>query len=92
MEKFKRIDLFGSVTLVIGISTLLLGVSLKTSEELAWANPIVWGLLVISIVSFIGFVLVEKHIAAEPILPMRLLKSRTPLAVAIANLYVTSFL
>jgi hypothetical protein len=85
-EKLKRVDFFGSITLVVGIGSLLLGVSLKTSEELPWSSPIVWSFLAASGIFLTGFVLVEKHVAIEPILPMRLLKSRTTLSVAVANL------
>lgn len=85
-EKLARIDYFGSLTLVIGVGSLLLAVTLKTAEGLAWANPWVWGLFIISVIFLVGFVYVEGWIAKEPIMPLRLLKQRTPLAVAITNL------
>jgi hypothetical protein len=75
-----RIDYFGSLTLVLAISSLLLGVSLKTSEELAWRDPRVAGLLVASPVFSIIFVYVEKYWASEPVLPIPMLQqvSRYP--------------
>jgi hypothetical protein len=85
-EKLARVDWLGSFTIVGTVGSLLLGFSLKTGEELPWAHPWVWGLLVASVVFGLCFIIVETKIAKEPVLPMRLLFRRTPLAVALANL------
>lgn len=84
-----RIDYLGSSLLVTTVGTLLLALSFKTAStgkvELAWSDPQVWGLLVASGVGFVLFLLVEGCVAPEPVLPLRLLKRRTPTAVAISN-------
>lgn len=86
-EKLKRMDFFGSFTLAGTVGALLLGVSLKESAALPWASPIVWGLLVASGVLMIVFVMVEAKLAVSPVLPLRLITQRTPLAVCLSNLF-----
>jgi len=88
-QKLARIDWFGSVTLVATVGSLLLAISLKTTEELPWSHPLVWVLFIASAVSGGLFVLVEKYWAPEPIVPLRLLTQRTPLAVAMSNFLVS---
>ncbi|KAG8955270.1 hypothetical protein FRC03_011230 [Tulasnella sp. 419] len=88
-EKLKRIDYLGSLTLVLGVSSLLLAVTLNSSEEIPWSHPYVWGLLLSSVIFITAFVFVEAKVAAEPIMPMRLLLQRTPLSVAICNLLLS---
>ena len=85
-DKLRRIDFFGSLTLVGTIGCLLLGFSLKSTEELAWSNPMIWGLFVGSGISGILFILVELRWAAYPVMPLRLIRQRTPLAVSLGNL------
>ncbi|KZV75457.1 vacuolar amino acid permease [Peniophora sp. CONT] len=86
-EKLKRMDFFGSFTLAGTVGALLLGVSLKESAALPWASPIIWGLLVASGVLMVVFVTVEAKLAVSPVLPLRLITQRTPLAVCLANLF-----
>ena len=45
-QKLARIDYLGSLTLVGSIGCLLLGMSLKTTQRLAWTEPKVLGLLI----------------------------------------------
>jgi MFS family permease len=85
-QKLLQIDWLGSLTLVLFVGSLLLGLSLKTTEDLAWKDPRVWGLIVGSSVAFVGFVFAEAKVSPQPIMPLRLLMSRTPLAVALTNL------
>lgn len=82
--KLRRIDYLGSFTLVGTVGCLLLGFSLKSTEELPWSSPLIWGLLLASVVWCILFVLVETHWSPYPVMPMRLVKQRTPLAVSLA--------
>ncbi|KAF8586896.1 vacuolar amino acid permease [Ramaria rubella] len=92
-DTLRRIDWLGSLTLVSAVGSLLLGVSLKTAEDIPWSDPLVWGLLVMSVISTVLFVLVEARWSSEPVLPMRLLMQRTPMAVALVNFFsgVTGF-
>ncbi|PVG04170.1 MFS general substrate transporter [Serendipita vermifera] len=86
-QKLRRIDWLGSFTLIICVGSLLLGFSFKATEELEWRDPRVWGLLVTSAIFLICFVGVEAKISPEPIMPMGLLLSRTPFAVALTNFF-----
>ncbi|KDQ16463.1 hypothetical protein BOTBODRAFT_129843 [Botryobasidium botryosum FD-172 SS1] len=85
-EKFMRIDWLGSSTLVSTVGASLLAISLKSSEGYEWSDPIVSGLLGISLVSCLAFLWVETCWAVEPVMPMKLLLQRTPLATSVANL------
>ncbi|KAL1735804.1 major facilitator superfamily domain-containing protein [Schizophyllum commune] len=85
-EKLLRIDFGGSITLVIMVGSLLLGFSLKTTEEMPWSSPLIVGLFVTSAVFAVAFLVVEKYWAHSPVMPLRLLKQRTALAVSLNNL------
>lgn len=87
--KLQRIDFFGSLTLVLTVGSLLLGLSLKSTEELAWSHPLIWGLISASGVWGVTFVFVETRVATYPVMPIRLIKQRTPLAVSFANFFVS---
>ncbi|KAG8955272.1 hypothetical protein FRC03_011232, partial [Tulasnella sp. 419] len=84
-ERLKRIDYAGSITLVLAVSSLLLAVTLNSSVGVPWSNPSVWGLLLCAAMFITAFVLVEAYLASEPVMPLRLLRKRTPLAVALSN-------
>ena len=86
-DKVRRIDFLGSSTLVGTVGTLLLGFSLKSTEELPWSHPLIWSLFVVSAVCCVGFIYVETHIAPYPVVPMHLITRRTPLFVSLSNLY-----
>jgi hypothetical protein len=85
-DKLRRIDILGSLTLVGTVGCLLLGFSLKTSEELPWSHPLISGLFIASLISCVLFIWVEKYWAPYPVMPLRLMTQRTPLAVSISNL------
>ncbi|KAK0453319.1 MFS general substrate transporter [Armillaria borealis] len=86
-EKLRRIDGMGSLTLVGTVGCLLLGFSLKTTEEMPWSHPIIYGLFIASAVFGVFFILVEKYWSPYPVMPLRLITQRTPLSVSIANLF-----
>ncbi|CAE6457605.1 unnamed protein product [Rhizoctonia solani] len=88
-QKLARIDYAGSFTLVVCVGSLLLGLSLKTSEDLEWSSLTVTGLLCLSAVFAVAFVSVEAKWAPEPVMPLRLLTMRTPLFVALSNFCVS---
>lgn len=85
-DKIRRIDFLGSFTLVGAVGCLLLGFSLKSTEEMEWSNPWVVGLFVLSLVFGVLFTLAEKYWAPYPVMPLRLMTQRTPLAVSLSNL------
>jgi hypothetical protein len=85
-DKLQRVDFLGSTTLVAAVGLLLFGISLKTTEEMPWSHPLIYSLLGSSVVFAFGFVYVEKNCAPYPVMPLRLMTQRTPLAVSISNL------
>lgn len=87
--RIRRMDFFGSVTLVGTVGSLLLGFSLKSSENLMWSDPLIYGLFIASAVFGFLFVLVESRWAPYPVMPLRLITQRTPLAVSFANLFAS---
>lgn len=91
--KLRRMDFLGSLTVVLTVVCLLLSLSLKSTEELPWSHPLIWGLLLGSLFWGVCFALVETKVAAYPVLPLRLIRNRTPLAVSVTNFFgsVASF-
>ncbi|KAJ3988110.1 major facilitator superfamily domain-containing protein [Lentinula detonsa] len=85
-DKLRRIDFLGSLTLVGTVGCLLLGFSLKTTEEMPWSHPLIWGLFISSAIFAALFVAVEKFVSPYPVMPLRLITQRTPLAVSMSNL------
>ncbi|WVQ71739.1 hypothetical protein IAR50_001280 [Cryptococcus sp. DSM 104548] len=89
--KLARIDYLGSFTLALSVASLLLSMSIKTSatkpsgEDYAYSDPLIWGLFLSSGIFAIVFLLVEAYWSPEPILPLKLLTRRTPVAIAISS-------
>ena len=89
-EMLRRIDWGGSVTLCIGLGGLILGLAARTNELLPWSDIAVWLPLILAVVGLVAFALVEAFLAAEPILPLRLLSQRSPLAILLANFFTSA--
>ncbi len=53
---------------------ILIGLTLAETSQ--WSDPAVWGTIVAGFVFLLVFILVESR-AAEPIIPLRLFRSRT---------------
>ncbi|WWC60765.1 uncharacterized protein I303_103341 [Kwoniella dejecticola CBS 10117] len=68
------LDWLGSFLLIGSVTTLLLGLSFHTSYLEPWSAPIVWGMLVASVISTILFIWVETKVK-RPVLPLELFKS-----------------
>ncbi|KAI5464028.1 major facilitator superfamily-domain-containing protein [Mariannaea sp. PMI_226] len=81
---WKRVDFLGAFLLVVAISVQLLGLSLG-GNELPWGSPWVVGALVGSVALFALFLSVESRTTAIPIIPLRLLHGRLPIATQVAN-------
>lgn len=84
-SKLARIDFLGSFTLVVSVASLLSAFTIKTTEELPWSHPLIYGLLTVSGIFGAAFVYVEAQWAPYPVMPLRLISQRTPLAVALVN-------
>ncbi|UNI22495.1 hypothetical protein JDV02_008381 [Purpureocillium takamizusanense] len=81
---WKRVDVSGALLLVAAISIQLVGLSLG-GNELPWTSPWVIGSLVGSLALFAVFFRVEATTSAIPVIPLRMLKGRLPVATQIAN-------
>jgi len=81
---WKKVDVSGSLLLVAAVSVQLVGLSLG-GNELPWSSPWVILILVGSIVLFALFLWVEAHTAAIPVIPLRLLRGRLPIATQLTN-------
>jgi EmrB/QacA subfamily drug resistance transporter len=70
----RRVDYAGAATLVAGLAPLLVALSLG-GHELAWTSPLLLGLLVFGVAMLLAFIRIERG-AAEPIVPLALVRSR----------------
>lgn len=91
--KVGRVDFLGAFTLVSTVACILIPLSLVSGNDAPLTDPAVYGLVIAGFVSMAAFLFVEVRVAAEPILPMRLLHTSTGLGVSISNftLSITSF-
>lgn len=80
-------DFLGTLTLLVAISALLLGLSNRTAFLYAWADARVWGLLLISIIATCLFLLVEWKVAINPVVPLQLFKGSR-----MASIYASNFM
>lgn len=71
--KDKSIDFLGSISLTIGLVTLLLGF-VWGGNQYAWDSIQIIGLFLTSIVAFVTFGMIERKVK-EPILPLSLFKN-----------------
>jgi EmrB/QacA subfamily drug resistance transporter len=69
-----KIDVAGMVTLAIAAAGLVLTASWGGTEY-DWDSPVIIGMIVITIVSAVAFVFIERR-SAEPVLPMSLFANR----------------
>ncbi|KAF9295349.1 hypothetical protein BGZ74_010870 [Mortierella antarctica] len=87
MEKAKRIDVLGSLTLVAGLILVLLPLNWGGSTY-AWNSGIVIGLFCAGFAVLFVFCMIEWKQAVEPIIPFRLFKSRTNSAVFATSFFI----
>ncbi|REE78668.1 MFS transporter [Paenibacillus taihuensis] len=78
----RSIDYAGALTLMGSILSLLLAPVLIENKGLAWTSPLVLALLGASAALLVLFILVERR-AKEPIIPLRLLRNRNIVAMAL---------
>ena len=83
-ELWEHVDLTGAVLLIVALSVQLVGLSLG-GNELPWSSPYVIAALVASVVLLGIFLVVESRTKAAPIIPIRMLQGRRPIATQIAN-------
>lgn len=89
----RRVDLIGCFLLAGWIGLLIVAVSLVTNttevQGPTWSSPLVYGLLIASLVVFLLFVVWEVWVVAYPVVPIELLNRRTPVAVAVNNMFIS---
>ena len=86
-ERVRRsIDYVGSALLAAALSAIILFADLGGSE-FSWASPFIIVLIIVAVVSLIGFIFAESR-AAEPVLPLKLFRNRTFLVTSVVGLIV----
>ncbi|CAO3676220.1 unnamed protein product [Umbelopsis ramanniana] len=85
MEKLKKVDFLGTLLLVAAVIALLLPTEWG-GITYAWNSPIIIGLYCAGGVLVILFLVLEKWIAPNPVIPMRLFRMQTPVLI-----FATSF-
>ncbi|KAF1847816.1 MFS general substrate transporter [Cucurbitaria berberidis CBS 394.84] len=80
-----KVDFAGAFLLVTAISVQLVGLSLG-GNELPWSNGWVIGSLLGSLVLLALFIWVEARTTAIPVIPLRQLRGRNPVAIQTANI------
>ena len=85
---WRRIDFGGAALLILTLVLLLLGVN-SGGNIVPWTHPLVLASLPLSAVMLVAFVYVEDRVAAEPIIPVRLLLNRTVASACLTNWFVT---
>ncbi|WVQ83412.1 hypothetical protein IAT38_005553 [Cryptococcus sp. DSM 104549] len=84
----KQIDFGGSITLLISIGALLQLLSRTGATNSISHDPFSVAMAVIFPVFFLLFVYVELRVASKPVLPLSLLRRRTPLCVGIIAMVI----
>jgi hypothetical protein len=80
-------DFVGTVTLLVAISSLLLGLSNHTAFLYEWRDSRVWALLLTSLITTIVFLLVEWKVAVNPVVPLQLFKGSR-----MSSIYASNFM
>ncbi|KZT74098.1 MFS general substrate transporter [Daedalea quercina L-15889] len=86
----KRIDYGGSLTLLGAVTSLLIFLSTRYSEERPWSSPSVFVPVILAGIFAIAFVVFELRVAVEPVLAPTLLKQKIPVLVGISNFLVAT--
>lgn len=85
-EKFKRVDYIGTL-IVLSFATLFLLAMNFGGQTFPWNSAAVIVPLVLTVVLIIGLCVVESRFAKEPIMPPRLFKSRSVVAIMCTNFF-----
>lgn len=83
-SRIKRVDFLGAILLVTSLVLLLLGLN-SGGNIVPWKHPLIYTTLPLAGLGFVAFVYVEDRVAAEPIIPVRLLLNRTVAAGCLTN-------
>jgi EmrB/QacA subfamily drug resistance transporter len=81
-----KLDVWGILTMAVAVTSVIL-VTSWGGTEYDWNSPTILALIVIAVVSAAAFVMAE-HRAAEPIIPLKLFKSRNFVLATTAGLVI----
>ncbi|KAJ7119134.1 vacuolar amino acid permease [Mycena epipterygia] len=84
-EVLKRIDYFGSLTLLIFVGSLSLFLSMRYNETLPWSDVWIITPLVMTFVFLLLFLIVEMFLASDPVLAPFMLRQKIPVLVGASN-------
>lgn len=87
-EKLRRVDVWGALSLVSAVASVLVGLNLG-GNELPWGHPLVLSTLIGGLILAVVFVYVERNVAREPLMPMSVLFHRTPGFVALTCWFIS---
>ncbi|TRM58173.1 major facilitator superfamily domain-containing protein [Schizophyllum amplum] len=87
-DVLKRIDYFGSLTLLVSVASCLIFLSTRYESIRPWSDATVIVPFVLSIVFFILFIVVELFVAEEPVMAPHLLRQKIPVLVGMSNFLV----
>ncbi|CAO3678886.1 unnamed protein product [Umbelopsis ramanniana] len=85
-EKLKRVDYLGTVLVLLFATSFLLAMNFG-GQQFPWSSPAVIVPLVLSLISVVALCWVESYYAIEPLMPPRLFKNRSVLAILITNFF-----
>ncbi|ORX66743.1 MFS general substrate transporter [Linderina pennispora] len=86
-DKLKRVDLPGALLLLAGLVLLILGLNWG-GKDYSWKSPAVITTLVLGPLLLVGFVCVERWVAKEPIIHLRLFTSHSTLPILVAQFFL----
>ncbi|KAF0513399.1 MFS general substrate transporter [Gigaspora margarita] len=86
-DKFKRIDIIGTIIMMPSTVCILLSLNWGGSVY-AWNSPVIIVLLCVGILGYIIFGLVENYIVIEPIVPPNLFKNLNVVSCFILNFFM----
>lgn len=75
--KLKRLDIPGILALIGTVLCSQLAITFFSASELPITHPLVWGLLLASAIFLVAFFYIERYLAPEPVLPLRLLTNKS---------------
>ncbi|KAI9691095.1 MAG: hypothetical protein M1822_008715 [Bathelium mastoideum] len=87
-SRIKRVDFLGGITLILALVLLLLGLN-SGGNTVPWTHPLVLTTIPLSAFFLCLFVYIEDQVAAEPVIPVRLLLNRTVISACLANWFIT---